>query len=74
MSSKGHVILATGVPVFSDGGDFLLCELKSGQDTWTFGIRWPDTEEAIEQCGIVLDVHRSKARNVMLFPGRPHGH
>lgn len=74
MSARGHVILATGIPVFSDGGDFLLCELTSGRDTWTFGIRWPDTEVAMEQCAIVLDGHRTKSRNVMLFPGRPPGH
>lgn len=74
MPNEGHVILATGAPNFSDGGDFLLCELRSGGETWTFGIKWCDTEQAMEQCGLVLDVHRANARNVALFTGRRASH
>lgn len=66
MSNDGQVILATAVPVFSDGGDFLLCELTSGGKTWAFGIPWHSTELAMHRCGIVLDAHRGKCQVVPL--------
>jgi len=67
------VILATDVPAFRDGGDFLLCELQSGGRTWAFGIPWHATELAMRRCGAVLDAHREKARNVAVFGAREHG-
>lgn len=67
MSDKRGVILATDVPVFRDCGDFLLCELKSGDKTWSFGIPWFATECAMRRCGVVLDGHRERARNVEVF-------
>lgn len=78
MSTEGTVILATATPVFSDGGDFLLCELKSGGRTWAFGIPWSVTEQAMAGCGAVLDEHRQKGRIVPFKrarkgPSQPHG-
>lgn len=72
MSTEGSVILATITPTFSDGGDFLLCELQSGGRTWAFGIPWSRTEQAMERCGAVLDVHRAKARG-LVSPIRKRG-
>jgi hypothetical protein len=68
MSTEGTVVLATETPVFRDGGDFLLCELQSGGRTWSFGIPWGSTEQAMERCGEVLDRHRRQSRNVRAFP------
>lgn len=73
VSEASKVILATETPVFSDGGDFLLCELTSGGKSWAFGIPWHATELAMRRCGAVLDAHRERARNVAVFGKGEHG-
>jgi hypothetical protein len=70
MSDERPIILTTAVPKFTDGGDFMLCELESNGRKWVFGISWGHTERAMPMCGKALDAHRERARNVVDFKGR----
>ena len=61
----GNIILVTETPRFTDGGDFLRCELVSEGESWAFGISWHHTQFAMPACGQVLDAHNQRAREVV---------
>jgi hypothetical protein len=67
MSDERPIILTTAVPKFTDGGDFMLCELESNGRKWVFGISWGHTELAMPACAGAIEAHRERARNVVEF-------
>lgn len=74
MPDRCPIILTDTVPTFTDGGDFLLCELHSGGKTWKFGISWGCTEAALPACAHALEGHRLRSRNVLEFERLQLGH